>query len=165
MDEDLRKYKKTSRWWYLLPILFGPLGGIIGYFILKDRDRKFAEKLLIIGVAIILVYIALSFLLSLIGYVYINQIFEKTTNTIEAVDIFCSAGTTTVFLRNHGSETISASELSCVQTAGQCSGVCSPPELAPNTATSFTISGCSLGILHTWSISGPSNSITVSTSC
>jgi len=41
--------ERPNKLWYLLPILLGIIGGVIGYFVLKDRNRKFAEHLLIAG--------------------------------------------------------------------------------------------------------------------
>ena len=48
--------EKPSAIWYLLPIILGPIGGIIGYFVMKDKDRKFAERLLKIGLVMIIFY-------------------------------------------------------------------------------------------------------------
>jgi len=41
--------KKRSNWWYLVPILFGIIGGIIGYFALRRDDLQKAKKCLYIG--------------------------------------------------------------------------------------------------------------------
>ena len=38
-----------SRWWYLVPIIFGLVGGVIGYFALRKDDPKKAKNCLIIG--------------------------------------------------------------------------------------------------------------------
>jgi hypothetical protein len=45
-------YIKPTRLWYLVPILFALLGGIIGYVGVKDEDKEMAESLLIIGVVL-----------------------------------------------------------------------------------------------------------------
>jgi hypothetical protein len=42
--------QKTPWTWYLLPVLFSIIGGIIGYFLLKDKDKGNAEGLLCIGI-------------------------------------------------------------------------------------------------------------------
>jgi len=49
--------EKPSNWWYLLPIFLNIVGGFIGYLLLKDRDRKFAKRLLIIGLIVFAVFI------------------------------------------------------------------------------------------------------------
>mgnify|MGYP001145942510 CR=1 FL=1 len=41
--------KKPSNWWYLLPILLGLLGGIIGYIVIKVKDKKMAKNILYVG--------------------------------------------------------------------------------------------------------------------
>lgn len=48
-----------SRWWYLLPILFDIIGGVIAYFILKDDDPKKAKNCLWLGIVLIAVEIGL----------------------------------------------------------------------------------------------------------
>lgn len=167
MDENLEAWrKKPSRLWYLLVIFLGPIGGIIGYFVLKDRDRKFAERLLIIGLIMIAVWWGASFLLSFLAYWYISGIFTTRTATIlEVVDSYCSAGTATITLRNAGTETLPASKQTCAQLTGQCSGVCVPVNLEPGRTTTLTISGCASGTSHSWRISGPSNSVTTTVFC
>lgn len=42
--------KRPSRAWYLLPLIFSLLGGIIGYIILKVKDVKMAKNVLYIGI-------------------------------------------------------------------------------------------------------------------
>ena len=57
---------RKSRWWYLLPIFFGIIGGIIAYLILKDDDRELAKNCLYLGIV-----------LTVIGFA-IGLIFEMT---------------------------------------------------------------------------------------
>mgnify|MGYP001108503567 CR=1 FL=1 len=40
----------ASGWWWLVPFLFGILGGIIAYLIVKDNDEDMASKLLTFGI-------------------------------------------------------------------------------------------------------------------
>ncbi|HEY7366919.1 MAG TPA: hypothetical protein VH562_00460 [Nitrosopumilaceae archaeon] len=44
--------KKRSGWWYLLPIFFSIIGGVIAYFVLKEDDPKLAKNCLILGIII-----------------------------------------------------------------------------------------------------------------
>jgi len=44
--------KQPSSAWYLLPIFFGLIGGLIMFFVLKDEDKKMAKKGLIVGIII-----------------------------------------------------------------------------------------------------------------
>lgn len=39
-----------SRWWYLLPILFNVIGGVIAYFVLRDDDPRKAKNCLWLGI-------------------------------------------------------------------------------------------------------------------
>ena len=48
-----------SAWWYLLPIFFSIIGGVIAYFVVKGDDPKLARNCLILG-----------FIITLIGFVF-----------------------------------------------------------------------------------------------
>ena len=48
-----------SRWWYLLPIFFNIVGGVIAYFILRDDDPKKAKNCLWLGIVLVAVEIGL----------------------------------------------------------------------------------------------------------
>ena len=43
-----------SRGWYLLPIFFSIIGGVIAYLVLKDDDKPLAKNCLIIGFVMLL---------------------------------------------------------------------------------------------------------------
>ena len=49
-----------SRWWYLLPIFFKIIGGVIAYFILRDDDPKKAKNCLLLGIALTVIEISLT---------------------------------------------------------------------------------------------------------
>jgi len=55
---------KVSKAWYLVPLFFGILGGIIGYFAVKSRDKKTAKNLLIFGILWTIVLYGISFAIS-----------------------------------------------------------------------------------------------------
>jgi len=55
---------KPTRAWYLVPLLFGILGGIIGYFAVKNDDQELANNLLIVGIVV-------TFLIFLLGFLYV----------------------------------------------------------------------------------------------
>jgi len=42
--------KRKSSWWFLLPILFGVIGGVIAYFVIKDDDFRRAKSCLYLGI-------------------------------------------------------------------------------------------------------------------
>jgi len=46
--------KPRSKAWFLLPILFGVIGGIIAFFILRHDDPRKAKNCLYLGLAFML---------------------------------------------------------------------------------------------------------------
>ena len=52
--------KTRSRWWFLLPILFHIIGGVIAYFVIRDDDPKLAKNCLWLGIIISGIEIALT---------------------------------------------------------------------------------------------------------
>jgi|TARA_B100000315_G_scaffold36181_1_gene30886 uncharacterized membrane protein len=50
---------RRSNWWYLLPIFFGIIGGIIAYFALRRDDREKAKKCIYLGLILLAVGIIL----------------------------------------------------------------------------------------------------------
>ena len=57
--------KKRSAWWYLLPIFFSIIGGVIAYFVLKEDDPKLAKNCLILGIIITAVGFFVGFFMGL----------------------------------------------------------------------------------------------------
>lgn len=54
--------RKRSNFWFLLPILFNVIGGVIAYFIIKDDDPRKAKNCLWLGI----ILTALSFVIFVI---------------------------------------------------------------------------------------------------
>lgn len=51
--KESNEYREPpSSWWYLAPLLFGLIGGLIGYVGLKDQDQGMAESILLLGFVI-----------------------------------------------------------------------------------------------------------------
>ena len=168
-ESDIRK--KPSRLWYLLPIFLNAIGGIIGYFLLKDRDRKFAERLLIVGLVMIAVWFILSFLLAAVAYLYIGGLFKKTTSSlILLIDANCNGEFLNVIVSNEGTDKITVSSLKFyvngIETTPTCGGNPNPAEV---TIDPHNTMGCGLG--HGLSgtvkvtIVGPSNKVDSSVQC
>ena len=59
--------RKRSNWWYLVPILFGLLGGIIGYFALRRDDPEKAKKCLYLGLILTAINIVANIILASAG--------------------------------------------------------------------------------------------------
>ena len=53
---------RRSRAWYLAPILFTIIGGVIAYLVLKDDDPQLAKRCVILGFVIIVVEIIIYYL-------------------------------------------------------------------------------------------------------
>ncbi len=51
--------KRRSSWWYLLPILFGIIGGVIAYFVIKQDDPIKAKNCLKLGLVLLIIDIIL----------------------------------------------------------------------------------------------------------
>lgn len=51
--------KCRSAWWFLLPILFNVIGGVIAYFVIKDDDPKRAKSCLWLGIILTAIEIGL----------------------------------------------------------------------------------------------------------
>ena len=49
--------RKRSNWWFLVPILFGIIGGIIGFFALKRDAPEKAKKCLYLGLVLTVINI------------------------------------------------------------------------------------------------------------
>jgi CHASE2 domain-containing sensor protein len=54
--------EKPSGVWYLLPLFFALLGGIVGYVAVKDRDASMANGLLLLGVVVTVILLIFGFL-------------------------------------------------------------------------------------------------------
>jgi cytochrome bd-type quinol oxidase subunit 2 len=59
--------KRRSAWWFLLPILFTIIGGIIAYFVIREDDPKRARDCLLLGAILTTIGLALFFISLLIG--------------------------------------------------------------------------------------------------
>ena len=54
-----QQVRVRSRWWYLLPIFFDIIGGVIAYFILRNDDPQKAKNCLWLGIVLIAIEIGL----------------------------------------------------------------------------------------------------------
>jgi len=74
--------KKPSKLWYLLPIFLNIVGGIIGYFAIKDRDKKMAKYVLIVGfIPTIILLLASAITYSIISYSFISSMPSENTTS------------------------------------------------------------------------------------
>ena len=48
---------RRSGLWYILPILFGIIGGVIAYFVIKQDDPNKAKNCLYLGIVLLIINI------------------------------------------------------------------------------------------------------------
>jgi hypothetical protein len=65
--------KRRSSWWFLLPILFSVIGGIIAYFVIREDDPKKAKDCLLLGAILTAIGIAIFVIPILIGISFMPQ--------------------------------------------------------------------------------------------
>jgi len=75
-----------SNWWYLLPILFGIIGGVIAYFVIKNDDLKKAKTCLCIGLLAFLGVIG-----GIISYFVLRKDYPKRAKIFLYLGIIISA--------------------------------------------------------------------------
>lgn len=63
MPETSKPKSKPTRAWYLVPLLLSIIGGIIGYFAVKNDDKPMANRLLIIGVVMFVLALSAAFVI------------------------------------------------------------------------------------------------------
>ena len=56
--------KSRSNAWFLLPIFFGIIGGIIAYFVLRHDDQRKARNCLYLGIVFMVIGIIVNILVS-----------------------------------------------------------------------------------------------------
>ena len=56
--------KPRSNAWFLLPVFFGVIGGVIAFFILRHDDPRKARNCLYVGLALMIFGIMLNFTLA-----------------------------------------------------------------------------------------------------
>ena len=52
--------KPRSNWWFLFPIFFGIIGGIIAFFVIRNDDPKKGKNCLHLGIILMVIGIVLN---------------------------------------------------------------------------------------------------------
>jgi len=77
--------KRRSSLWFLLPIVFNIVGGIIAFFIIKEDDPKKAKNCLYLGLILAAIPILLIVLPILIGITLIPHVMSPTSQNMHYV--------------------------------------------------------------------------------
>lgn len=59
--------KRRSSFWFLLPILFNVIGGVIAFFVIREDDPKKARNCLLLGIVLAAIPLLLFVVPILIG--------------------------------------------------------------------------------------------------
>lgn len=59
--------RRRSRLWFLLPIVFNVLGGVVAYFVIRDDDPKRARSCLFLGIILAAIPVLLFVVPILVG--------------------------------------------------------------------------------------------------
>lgn len=71
---------RRSSLWFLLPIVFNVVGGIIAYFVIKEDDPKKAKNCLYLGLILAAIPVLLIIVPILIGITLLPHLPNPTSN-------------------------------------------------------------------------------------
>ena len=69
-----------SSFWFLLPIIFNVVGGVIAYFVIKEDDPKKAKNCLYLGLILAAIPVVLVLVPILIGITLLPHLPMPSTN-------------------------------------------------------------------------------------
>lgn len=72
--------KRRSSFWFLLPILFNVIGGIIAFFVIKEDDPKKARNCLYLGIILAAIPLLLIVVPILVGITLIPHVIPPVSN-------------------------------------------------------------------------------------
>ena len=86
IEDNSKPVKRPSKAWYLVPIFFGIIGGLVMYLVLKDQDGKMAKKGLTLGIVlgVVLTVFVIIIYAVIFGYLFLLSTpkVQQDTNTI-----------------------------------------------------------------------------------
>lgn len=71
-DDKSTELRIRSRWWYILPIIFKVIGGVISYFAIRHDDPKKAKNCLYLGIIVTLAELVIFAVMHLLYLGYEN---------------------------------------------------------------------------------------------
>ena len=61
-EKTSKTERKNTAWWFLVPILFGILGGLIAYAFVHDDDKEMAKSLVGLGIISTVLWVGIALL-------------------------------------------------------------------------------------------------------
>jgi len=81
--------QKHTELWYLVPLLFNIVGGIVGYLAIKKDDKPMANRLLIIGIVMFGLGLSIAFVvLFMVGSLMPHSQPVQATTLAPALEVF-----------------------------------------------------------------------------
>jgi hypothetical protein len=77
--------KRRSSLWFLLPILFNVIGGIIAFFIIREDDPRKARNCLYLGIILCIIPVLLIVVPILIGITLIPHVMPPVVSNMHYV--------------------------------------------------------------------------------
>lgn len=77
--------KKRSSFWFLLPIIFNVIGGIIAFFIIKEDDPRKARNCLYLGIILAAIPALLIVISILVGITLIPHVMPPVVSNMHYV--------------------------------------------------------------------------------
>ena len=74
--------KSRSSFWFLLPIFFNIIGGVIAFFVIREDDPKKARNCLYLGIILTVIPFLLFILPILIGITLIPHVFPPDASNM-----------------------------------------------------------------------------------
>lgn len=62
----MTQQQKASKWWYLMPVFMGFVGGLISFLVLRKEDSRTAQNCLFIGIVVTVTAVAV-YIVSLVA--------------------------------------------------------------------------------------------------
>ena len=77
--------KRRSSFWFLLPILFNVIGGIIAFFVIREDDPKKARNCLYLGIILCIIPVLLVVVPILVGITLIPHVIPPVVSNMHYV--------------------------------------------------------------------------------
>ena len=82
---DIMQVKRRSSFWFLLPIVFNVIGGIIAFFVIREDDPKKARNCLYLGIILAAIPVLLIVVPILIGITLIPHVIPPVVSNMHYV--------------------------------------------------------------------------------